>query len=277
MTDIPDELLCLLDMGWHIFPVSRQTKKTPYKGAMYDATTSLSKIREWMKKYPDCNWRVHPGKSNIFCLDIDRSGSLHDNDGFETMRNLTRTNGRLPYGPRLITGGSRGCVVFFRYEGQELRGGPNALGKGIDVSTIRGAVCPTVPPSIHQVSGGKYIWHKRRSPWIVPLPPIPQWIIKELTPPPIPDVDLSQVDAGTAEAMLNTYLDRVQKAPSGASNRTLYNQSFRAGKLVKGGFIDYNSAHAMLRSAAQVRIKGEDVGSIIPTIHSGLRSGMRST
>lgn len=277
MTDIPDELLNLIDMGWHIFPVSRKTKKTPYKGAMYDASTSVSTIREWIKKYPESNWRVHPGKSGILCLDIDRSGSLHDNDGFETMRKLTKKYGRLPHGPRLITGGSRGCVVFFKYEGQELRGGPNALGKGIDVSTIRGAVCPTVPPSVHQVSGGKYIWYKSRSPWSVSLPPIPKWITEALKPPPIPDVDLSQVNYGDAEVMMDRYLARVQNAPSGASNRTLYNQSFRAGKLVRQGLIDYNSAHSMLRSAAQVRIKGEDVGSIIPTIHSGLRSGMRSS
>lgn len=272
---IPPELTRLTDLGWHIFPVSRQTKKTPFKGAKDAATTDRDIIADWIREYPDCNWRAHPGKSGILCLDIDRAGNLHECDGFATMRALEQKYGKLPDGPRLKTGGSGGCVAFFRHDGRELRGGPSALGKGIDVSTVRGAACPTLPPSIHQVSGGKYLWYRGHAPWEIELPPIPDWICEKLKPLPIPEFKPVDITDEYAAKMMGYYASDVRNAPSGMSNRVLYISALKAGKLVAVGKISRSEAFSALQGAANERIKGDDRASIAPVIKRGLDDGRR--
>lgn len=271
---IPHEITKLTRIGWHVFPVSRYTKRTPFKGAKEQATTDHRLIEEWCYEYPGCNWRAHPGKSGILCLDIDRAGDLHECDGFSTMQRLTEKHGKLPRGPRLKTGGSGGLVAFFRWRGQELRGGPGALGPGIDVSTERGAACPTLPPSIHQHSGNPYVW--LRAPWDISPPELPEWICDALKPLPVPKFDPVEISDDQACRMLGYYAQDIRNAGSGGSNRTLYGSAFKAGKLVGSSKIGYNEALTLLRSAAYERIKPDDRGSIMPTIHSGLRSGMRA-
>ena len=274
-SNLPPDLSRLLSLGWCMFPVSRVTKKTPFKGAKDAATSDTRQIEEWYREFPGCNWRAHPGKSGIFCLDIDRAGNLHECDGFATMRDLVARHGRLPSGPRLKTGGSGGVVAFFRHDGQELRGGAGALGPGIDVSTVRGAACPTVPPSVHQVSGGRYLWYPGCAPWEIRLPPIPVWICEALKPPPEPELDPVDITDEYAARLLNYYASDVRNAPSGASNRTLYACAFKAGRLVSAGKISYSDAVQALRIAAQARVKPEKRGGIMPTIKSGLNAGVR--
>lgn len=272
---LPPDITRLLDLNWYLFPVSRVTKKTPFKGAKDNASSDKRQIEEWYREYPGCNWRVHPGKSRVFCLDIDRAGNLHECDGFATMRDLVSKHGKLPRGPRLKTGGSGGVVAFFRHDGQELRGGAGALGAGIDVSTIRGAACPTVPPSVHQVSGGRYLWYPNSAPWEIRLPPIPVWICEKLRPLPEPELDPVEITDEYAARLLGYYADDMRNAPSGSSNRTLYACAFKAGRLVSAGKISYSDAVQALRIAAQARVKPEKRGGIMPTIKSGLGAGMR--
>ena len=273
---IPPELSRLTDLGWHIFPVSRQTKRTPFKGAKDAATTDHEIIEQWIREYPDCNWRAHPGLSHILCLDIDRAGNLHECDGFATMRDLEQRYGKLPRGPRMKTGGSGGVVAFFRLDGQELRGGSSALGRGIDVSTIRGAACPTLPPSIHQVSGGRYRWYRGAAPWEIELPAIPDWICEKLKPLPTPELKPAEISDDKAGRLLGYYAQDVRNAPSGLGNRTLYVSALKAGKLVAAQKISYSDAMTALRCAANERIKPDDRMSIVPTIKSGLNGGMRN-
>lgn len=272
---IPDEISRLIGIGWHVFPVSRLTKKTPFRGAKDEATTDPAIISEWIRRFPDCNWRAHPGLSNILCLDIDRAGNLHECDGFATMRSLEKTHGKLPRGPRMKTGGSGGLVAFFRLENQDLRGGPGALGRGIDVSTRRGAACPTLPPSIHQVSGGRYKWYKGFAPWEISLPPIPEWICEKLKPLPIPEIKPANISDDHAGKLLSYYTQDVRGAPSGLANRTLYGSAFKAGRLVSAQKISYHDAFSALHSAAFERVNADDRGSIALTIKSGLQGGMR--
>ena len=266
---IPDEIKRITEIGWHVFPVSRQTKKTPFKGAKDAATTDHRIISQWCSEYPDCNWRAHPGKSQILCLDIDRAGNLHEADGFATMTRLTEKYGALPDGPRLKTGGSQGCVAFFRLDGQELRGGPGALGRGIDVSTVRGAACPTLPPSIHQVSGGRYLWYPGHAPWQIKLPPIPEWICRILKPKPVPEYNPVELTDEYAARLMQYYTDDIKNAASGISNRVLYNSSFKAGELVRNGKLNRNEAETMLRQAAIERKIPQH--EAIATIRSGMR------
>lgn len=268
-TMIPPDITRVISLGWHVFPVSRQTKKTPFKGAKDNATTDPRIISQWCREYPDCNWRAHPGKSRIFCLDIDRAGNLHEADGFATMTRLTEKYGALPDGPRLKTGGSQGCVAFFRWNGEEMRGGPGALGPGVDVSTYRGAACPTLPPSIHQVSGGRYLWYPGRAPWEISLPDIPQWVCDMLKPKPIPQLDPVEITDEKAARLLGYYAQDVVNAPAGASNRTLYAAAFKSGELMREGKINRHEAEQTLyRAALQRKIPAHEA---MPTIRSGMR------
>lgn len=271
---LPPELTYLLTLNWHVFPVSRTTKKSCEKGGKDNASADIKQVFEWSKQFPDCNWRAHPGKSKLLFLDVDKAGDLHDNDGFATIQRLISKHGPLPSGPRLVTGGSGGEGVFFRWEGQEMRGGPNALGPGIDVSTVRGAVCPTLPPSVHQRTGGAYRWRVGLEPWSVPLPPIPQWIVNALKPLPVPEIDYTRTSEDDAARSLDYFADRIRQASSGASNRTIYAQSFKAGKLVAAGLLAYMEAETVLYGAALQRVKPEKRGAIMPSIRSGLRGGM---
>lgn len=270
---LPPELTYLLTMNWHVFPVSRSSKHGCFKGAKDQASSDIKQVYEWSREYQNCNWRAHPGKSGLFFLDVDKPGALHDNDGFRTMERLTKQHGPLPRGPRMRSGGSGGLGLFFKHEGQELRGGPNALGCGVDVSTVRGAVCPTLPPSVHQVSGRRYEWLQGLEPWNIALPSIPQWIVEALKPLPVPVIDLATVSETDASKRLGWYAADVINAPSGSSNRELYSKSFKAGKLVGAGLLSYHEAESVLHHAALQRIKPEKRGSIMPTIRSGLRSG----
>lgn len=270
---IHDNLMRITELGWHIYPVSQYTKKTPYKGAKDDATLDHAIIERWCHDFPGCNWRVHPGKSRILTLDIDRASDLHDCDGFATMREYVQKYGPLPRGPRLKTGGSGGLVAFFRHSGQELRGGSGALGPGIDVSTVRGAASPTVPPSVHQVSGGRYEWLV--PPWDAELPDIPQWVCEKLKPLPIPEFKPCEITDEKASRMMAYYANDIKNAPKGGSNRALYAAGVKAGKLVAAQKISYADALNTLRGAAYERIKPEKRGNIIPTIKSGLQGGMR--
>lgn len=271
---IPPELTYLLTLDWHVFPVSRSSKHGCFKGAKDAASSDIKQVYQWSREFPDCNWRAHPGKSGIFFLDIDKPGDLHDNDGFRTMTDFAGKYGPLPRGPRMQSGGSGGLGLFFRHDGQELRGGPNALGPGVDVSTVRGAVCPTLPPSVHQVSGNPYIWLPGQAPWDLPLPEIPAWIVSALKPLPVPEVDFTQVSEGSASRWLAQYADNIQNAASGLSNRTIYGQSFKAGRLVSAGLLSYTEAETTLYHASLQRVKPEKRGGIMPSIRSGLRGGM---
>ena len=277
---LPPDLTRLLDLGWHLMPVSRFSKAyciRPDRG--YTATDYHSNdpavVFDWYRRFRDCNWRVHMGASGLLALDIDRESDLHEANGFKTMFHLIEKHGALPDGPRLKTGGSGGCVAFFRCRvpSDELRGS-GAMGAGIDI--MRGRVCPTVPPSVHQVSGGRYQWYRGHAPWQIGLPEIPDWIMQKIKRPVIeyPSEPVEITDEYAAR-LLGYYADDIRNAPSGASNRTLYACAFKAGRLVSAGKISYSDAVQALRIAAQARVKPEKRGGIMPTIKSGLKSGMR--
>ena len=279
---LPPDLTRLLGLGWHLMPVSRFSKAyciKPDQG--YTATDYHSNdpdvVSDWYHRFRDCNWRVHMGASGLLALDIDRESDLHEANGFRTMFHLIEKHGALPDGPRLKTGGSGGCVAFFRcmVPSDELRGS-GAMGPGIDI--MRGRVCPTVPPSIHQVSGGSYRWYRGHAPWQIDLPEIPDWIMQKIKRPvieyPSEPVEITDEHAGR---LLGYYTQDMRNAPSGASNSTLNTCSFKAGRLVGAGKISYSDAVQALRSAAYERIKPEDRGSIMSVIKAGVTSGMRAT
>lgn len=263
----------LLDLGWYIFPASATNKAAMFKGAWASASNELTVINDWKRRYKRCNWRLNTFKSNVLAIDIDKPSALHDCNGFLTMQELCDKHGPLPRGPRLRTGGSGGLVAFFRYDGQPMRGGSNALGPGVDVSSSNGAVSPTLPPSRHPVTGGAYQWYHGHAPWEIELPAIPQWIVEALAPR---EYTVRAESPRNACKLLQLYADDIRHAPSGSSNSTINKSSWKAGHLVASGQVSYAEALTTLLNAAMIRLKDDDRRSAKAVIEAALKSVKRA-
>src|ERR1039457_163315 len=63
--------------GWRLFPVRARDKTPLVKGWPELATTDNSKLNEWFRKYPKCNWGPATGLSTgILVLDADSDVAL---------------------------------------------------------------------------------------------------------------------------------------------------------------------------------------------------------
>lgn len=133
---------------------------------LYDATTDLGKIAEWLARYPGCNWGVRPPVGAVV-LDVDPR-----NGGDAALAKLENDRGALP--PTLAARtGSGGRHIWLSYNGPT-RG---KLATGIDVKSHTGYL--VAPPSLH-ACGGTYEWIDMR-----PAAYAPGWVKRILNPPVI--------------------------------------------------------------------------------------------
>lgn len=265
----PDiERLALL--GWALYPASRASKAGCFEGAADAATSDLYQLERWGVAYPNCNWRVVAGPSKLFILDVDRPGT-HKHDGFAALAKLVEIHGDLPPRPMTRTGGSGGAALFFKHQGERLRGKSGLPAPGLDPH--RGKQAIIVPPSRHPVTGGYYAW--RLPPWEVAPPPIPSWLARLLEPTPEPEWRRQPYEPTTERARnaIMRAIHAVQDAPSGAANDTLNRMAFRLGSWAGAGLITSSEAQETLYSAARSRkIPDREARD---TIKSGLRAGMQ--
>lgn len=265
---IPVEIEAVALLGWHLYPASRASKAGMFKGAAEAASCDLDQLEHWANIFPGCNWRVVCGPSGLFALDVDRPGT-HAHDGFVALAGLAEKHGGLPPRPMTRTGGSGGAALFFRHDGEPLRGKSGTPLPGLDPHRGRQAV--VIPPSRHPVTGGFYTW--RVSPVECAPPPIPAWLADLLKPPPEPEWKRHAFTPTRerATAVIMRAMHAVQDAPSGAANDTLYKKAFRLGMWCGAGLIAESEAQDALYSAArQRRIPDREARD---TIRSGLRAG----
>lgn len=180
-------------MGWRVLPIwhvrdgrclcERSNCMSPGKHpvhhlarhGVHDATRDERTLHRWWAEYPEANVGLATGAASGFVvLDVD---PLHGGD--ETLRDLERAHGPLPRTVESLTG-SGGRHVLFRHPGGAARV-PNrvALAPGLDVRGDGGYV--VAPPSVH-VSGREYVWEVTSRPDEVPLAPVPDWLLRRLTP-----------------------------------------------------------------------------------------------
>lgn len=140
-----------------------------------DATTDNEWIRTWWKECPDANIGIATGApSGIVVLDVDpRHG------GEKSLCDFEETNGSLPIGPRVRTGGG-GQHLYFSDDGIPLR---NVVGlrPGLD---IRGDGGYVVGPGSNHLSGEPYVWQHGKTPAKFPLPSVPSHL-RSLASPPV--------------------------------------------------------------------------------------------
>jgi putative DNA primase/helicase len=132
------------------------------------ASSSRSKLMEWLNNYPNMNLGIATGEgSNLLVIDIDRGGeeALHDVIDFYSGPNdpcilETRT---------AITGNGR--HLYFKFpSGFGLSSRTRIHGVPIDSRANGGFVL--APPSLH-ISGNQYRWEDEN----VPIIDAPEWLV----------------------------------------------------------------------------------------------------
>lgn len=133
-------------LGYHLFPVKKDTKKPAIKDNLQQASTDIDQLKKWSKKFPGCHWAISLAKSGLVAVDVD-----HKHGGMEAWDALIQHNGE-PETLRAISGSGGKHYVFeadktLKYRGQ--------IQKGIDVK-YNGYVL--VYPSRHETTGRFYKW-----------------------------------------------------------------------------------------------------------------------
>ena len=134
------------------------------------ASTKESEIRKWWRMWPDANVGVLAGHdSGLVVLDIDNY-----NGGDDSLRELEKLHGELPFTVESITG-SGGRHILFKHPGQHIQSSPGKIGSGIDVRAD--GACFIAPPSNH-VSGNNYQWEVTHNPDDdIPIEDLPEWLL----------------------------------------------------------------------------------------------------
>jgi len=133
-----------------------------------DATTDPEQIRAWWTSWPDAHMAIVTGaESGLVVLDVDpRHG------GDVSLAALEAKHGRLDTVEALTGGGGR--HLYFAHPGGRVPNSAGRLGPGLDVRGDGGYVL--APPSGH-ISGGTYQWEASSEPGMLPLAPMPEWML----------------------------------------------------------------------------------------------------
>jgi hypothetical protein len=263
-------------LGWRLHPTSCRTRAACFKDAATVAASDLDQLARWSRQYPACGWRVVMEGSGIWALDIDVPSERHKHDGVAALRNLVVVNGPLPQRPTVRTGGG-GLALFFAHEGEPIVGKSGHPAPGIDPR--RGRQSVTVPPSIHPDTALPYRWMV--APWEVAPPKAPGWLLRLVTPPPVPQVQeppprLSEDEDDRrryALAALRHAADRAARAPQGQRNDTLNVETFSLTRFLAEGTLDATEvATAMAYAGRQAGLPRPEVKA---TLASALAAGLR--
>jgi hypothetical protein len=277
MTSLPSEIEGLASLGWRLYPASRYSRAGCIRGGTDAATSDVAQLGAWSREFPGCNWRAVLEGSGAWGLDCDALGPDHSADGIAALAQMVNSNGPLPPGPTIRSGGG-GLVFFFAHHGEPIHGRTGWPKPGLDPR--RGRLSVTVPPSFHTRSRAPYRWLV--APWDVPPPPAPDWLLQAVAPPPepkprsVPNI----ATAGYALRRLKAAADAIQRAPKGTSNDTLNRWAFAVARFVGAGLLGEIEAVEALYAAARARkIPHEEARSTIRSAFKGgyakpMRSGV---
>jgi hypothetical protein len=127
-----------------------------------------TEMERWFERWPSANLGVVTGAvSGLVVIDIDPA-----HGGMDSLAEIERRHGKLPPTPEARTGGG-GRHLYLRHPGGEVHNRVGLL-PGIDLRGDGGYV--VAPPSIHP-SGRPYVWLEGREPDILPLAPMPHWVL----------------------------------------------------------------------------------------------------
>jgi hypothetical protein len=158
-----DTGLALAKLGFNIFPVESNGKKPLISGWQIAATANETKIIEWSKQFPGCNWAIPTGHLNdgLTVIDVDPR-----NGGNETMKRLRAAE---EFPPTLSVKTQSGGTHFYYRSDIPLKSRADALGPGVDVKSRGGYV--VAPGST--IDGRCYDW----LPGNKQIAKLPTWLV----------------------------------------------------------------------------------------------------
>lgn len=252
-----------IEMGWQVYPC-RPDKVPLCPHGRNDATTVSLTIEDWSDKFPDANIGIKTGKTSGICvIDVDSE------EGERWIASVNKSWAKLPETAEAKSG--RGRHLYFGYPSSlPVKSADGKLYSGVDLKASGGSI--TAPISLH-ASGKLYEW-------IVPpfgrhLPTLPLWIVKALQKPEPKQRRRSDYDGlPPSDTHIQNLLDRVMTAPMGERNHTLNKVAFILGLVVRDGHMTESQAQGLLHQAGVAA--GLEQIELVPTIKSGLRSGIRT-
>jgi hypothetical protein len=133
-----------------------------------DASTNPQTIADWWQRWPDANIAIKT--DSLFILDVDER-----HGGKQELYKLEKQYGRLPEGPRVISGsGSDHYYFCLPADGIAVYSSDGLVAPGLDIKGFQGNI--NMPPSLH-TSGKQYLWDALFAPDSFELPPPPDWLV----------------------------------------------------------------------------------------------------
>lgn len=118
--------------GWSVFPIIPGTKRPliPWRDF---SSNSRDQIEDWNNRYPNCNWGVDCGKSNLLVIDVDNK---HGVNGAKSLAQIEVEAGKLLPSTLTVTTPSGGKHFYFEGRAKS----KNGWAEGLDVKSEGGYV-----------------------------------------------------------------------------------------------------------------------------------------
>jgi hypothetical protein len=260
--------------GLAVFPVRPNRKEPALRDWQARATDKPEEAERLFHGYPGCNLGIVTGeRSGVFVLDIDRKAV----DGLTTLAELEDAHGQLP-GTWEARTPSGGLHLWFAYPTDRRVTNRASFAPALDIRGVGGFV--VAPPSCS--AAGLYRWS--RAPHQADLSEAPQWLLDLAAPlpPPRPEKPPARLPAPSGDRLARYVasavareVQRVEQAPVGQRNETLFKAAANLGELVGAGVLRNELAEVALTVAADACGLTHDDGrqAVASTIASGIGRG----
>jgi len=221
----------------------------------------------WEKRYPKANIAICAGPvSGLLVLDVDGIAAA------QALQDLEDRHEPLPDTWRVAT--SRGCHIYFRYTGDDLRNTNGELGPGIESKTKGSTV--HAAGSVHR-SGHVYDWVMTLSPADLPLADAPEWLVNLLRPKPKATTPKLGRPRGTddphkvgrreqkyRDGAWDNMIAELATAQEGKRNATLFKVATNARKWINAGHMEAAQVEAALRAhAASLGLHDQEISTTL--------------
>ncbi len=282
------EAVAYARQGWAVFPLAGKVPAIKGARGCLDATSDVDEVAELWRPRPDAGIGMACGSvSGVWVLDIDvkapalRTGEDATIDGESALLELEMTYGALPPTLMAVTGTGGRHLFWQMPEGVDVRNGqglrtPTGIRSGIDVRGTGGYV--VLPPSPHP-NGNLYRWHDGA----VDIAEAPAWLVELVTTsakperapaPAVPSVPAGDRRRAYGAKVLQGAVDRIAGAADGTRHGEILRAARYVGGYVASGFVDLETARAMLTEAGVSA--GKRPAEVARTVSDGLADGMES-
>lgn len=272
--------LAAADRGWNAFPVIPGGKAPAINRWEEHATTDGRHLYRWWAGSSKKNIGVAVGKSGLVVVDLD--GGRGDTpperfagarNGWEVLAMLAAEAGAEPPTDTYTVASPRGCHLYFRAPvALTLRNTVGSLGWRIDTRSHGGFI--VAAGSMR--SEGSY--RVTRAGEIAELP---KWLVKALTPPPLPAMRPMELTPTRANRYVRAIVEgeahSVAAAEVGTRHHALLKAARTLGRLVGGRELTLDDARGALLDAAagHVGLEGCTAAEVRQTIEDGIAYGTR--